>query len=73
MSRAQNLLIVFGARNMLETRDVWLPNMDKPGKQKKQVYRQIFAQLDRDARIFHAQEMAEQFARDKSVGKGVQR
>ena len=73
MSRAQNLLIVFGARNMLETRDVWLPNMDKPGKQKKQVYRQIFAQLDRGARIFDASEMAEQFVRAKSVGKGVQR
>jgi len=73
MSRAQNLLIVFGARNMLETRDVWLPNMDKPGKQKKQIYRQIFAQLDRDARIFDAQEMTEQFSRTKSVAKGVQR
>ena len=73
MSRAQNLLIVFGARNMLETRDVWLPNMDKPGKQKKQVYRQIFAKLDRDARIFDAAELSEQFSPIKSIGKGIQR
>ena len=73
MSRAQNLLIVFGARNMLETRDIWLPNMDKPGKQKKQVYRQIFAQLDREAGIFDAAEFAEQFAYTTPLGKGVQR
>lgn len=71
MSRAQNLLIIFGARNMLELRDVWLPNMDKPGKQKKQVYRQIFAQLDRDARIFDAIEMAEHFDKSNPVNKGV--
>ena len=73
MSRAQNLLIVFGARNMLETRDIWLPNMDKPGKQKKQIYRQIFAQLDREAGIFDAAEFAEQFAHTTPLGKGVQR
>ena len=57
MSRAQNLLIVFGARNMLEQRDVYLPNMDAPGTQKKQVYRNIFGYLDRAARIFPASEM----------------
>lgn len=57
MSRAQNLLIVFGARNMLEQRDVYLPNMDAPGTQKKQVYRNIFGDLDRAARIFPASEM----------------
>lgn len=71
MSRAQNLLIIFGARNMLELRDVWLPNMDKPGKQKKQVYRQIFAQLDRDARIFDAIEVAEHFDKSGLSNKGV--
>ncbi|HCE4573863.1 TPA: AAA family ATPase [Vibrio parahaemolyticus] len=57
MSRAQNLLIVFGARNMLEQRDVFLPNMDAPGTKKKQVYRNIFEYLDRAARIFPASEM----------------
>ncbi|HAS6361806.1 TPA: AAA family ATPase [Vibrio vulnificus] len=57
MSRAQNLLIVFGARNMLEQRDIYLPNMDAPGTQKKQVYRNIFGDLDRAARIFPASEM----------------
>ncbi|MBB1441335.1 hypothetical protein H5202_22470, partial [Shewanella sp. SG41-4] len=73
MSRAQNLLIIFGARNMLEARDIWLPNMDKPGKQKKQVYRQIFAQLDRNARIFDASEMSELCDEAKLKGKGVQK
>lgn len=57
VSRAQNLLIVFGARNMLEQRDVFLPNMDGPGKTKSQVYRKIFGDLDRSARIFSASEM----------------
>ncbi len=57
ISRAQNLLILFGARNMLECRDVILPNMDSQGVQKKQVYREIFAELDRAARIFPASEM----------------
>ncbi|MDN3651344.1 AAA domain-containing protein [Thalassotalea ponticola] len=71
MSRAQNLLIMFGARNMLELRDVWLPNMDKPGKQKKQVYRQFFAQLDRQASIFSAAEMTEHFDGTYLIGKGA--
>lgn len=31
MSRAQNLLMVFGARNMLEIRDIKLPRMDSAG------------------------------------------
>jgi len=57
VSRAQNLLIIFGARNMLECRDVILPNMDTLGVQKKQIYRDIFGELDRAARIYLASEM----------------
>ena len=57
MSRAQNLLIVFGARNMLELREVNLPKMDAQGTEKRLVYRDIFSELDRAARIFPASEI----------------
>lgn len=56
MSRAQNLLMVFGARNMLEMRDVILPNMDKDGSSTKKVYKDIFERLDREARVCSVKE-----------------
>lgn len=56
MSRAQNLLIVFGARNMLELRDVNLPNMDKPGTSKRKIYQDIFNRLDREGQVCTARE-----------------
>ncbi|WML88730.1 AAA domain-containing protein [Thiothrix subterranea] len=46
MSRAQNLLLVFGARNMLENREVKLPRMDRQGYDKKMVYKQMFGYLE---------------------------
>ena len=46
MSRAQNLLIIFGARNMLENREVKLPRMDKAGYDKKMVYKNMFKYLE---------------------------
>lgn len=46
MSRAQNLLLVFGARNMLENREVRLPRMDKQGYDKKMVYKNMFHYLE---------------------------
>ncbi|WP_205768675.1 DEAD/DEAH box helicase [Aggregatibacter actinomycetemcomitans] len=46
MSRAQNLLMVFGARNMLENREIKMPRMDEKGYDKKQVYRQMFNYLE---------------------------
>lgn len=49
MSRAQNLLLVFGARNMLENREVKLPRMDKQGFDKKMVYKQMFKYLEYQA------------------------
>ncbi|UIP24173.1 DEAD/DEAH box helicase [Acinetobacter towneri] len=56
MSRAQNLLMVFGARNMLEMRDVILPNMDTEGSSKKKIYQDIFNRLDREARVCSVKE-----------------
>lgn len=56
MSRAQNLLMVFGARNMLELRDVNLPNMDKPGTSKRKIYQDIFNRLDREGQVCTARE-----------------
>ena len=46
MSRAQNLLMVFGARNMLENREIKMPRMDEKGYDKKRVYRQMFKYLE---------------------------
>ncbi|WP_283121505.1 AAA domain-containing protein [Neisseria subflava] len=46
MSRAQNLLLIFGARNMLENREVKLPQMDKAGYDKKMVYKNMFKYLE---------------------------
>lgn len=46
MSRAQNLLLVFGARNMLENREIELPKMDNTLSSKEFVYRRIFNKLD---------------------------
>jgi len=59
MSRAQNLLIVFGARNMLELRDIKLPKMDSQGEEKKKIYKDIFDRLDRNARIYSARELVQ--------------
>jgi superfamily I DNA and/or RNA helicase len=56
MSRAQNLLMVFGARNMLELRDVNLPNMDQPGTSKRKIYQDIFNRLDREGQVCSARE-----------------
>ncbi|WP_205767886.1 AAA domain-containing protein [Aggregatibacter actinomycetemcomitans] len=46
MSRAQNLLMVFGARNMLENREIKMPRMGEKGYDKKRVYRQMFKYLE---------------------------
>ena len=46
MSRAQNLLMVFGARNMYNNRDVRMPAMDRKGTETRQVYRAMFDYLE---------------------------
>lgn len=56
MSRAQNLLMVFGARNMLELREVNLPNMDESGTSKRRIYQDIFNRLDREGQVCSARE-----------------
>jgi hypothetical protein len=42
---------------MFESYEVELPNMDDQGKTKRLVYKDIFQQLDRDARIKPAHQM----------------
>ncbi len=62
MSRAQNLLLVFGAKNMLENREVKLPRMDKMGYDRKMVYKNMFHYLEfrtTTGRIWSAREFAE--------------
>ncbi len=53
-SRAQELLIVFGARSMYESYNVSLPHMDREGHSTRMVYKDILAQLDREARLIPA-------------------
>jgi hypothetical protein len=53
-SRAQELLIVFGARSMYESYEVTLPYMDRDGSSTRMVYKDILDQLDRDARLIPA-------------------
>jgi hypothetical protein len=53
-SRAQELLIVFGARSMYESYEVTLPYMDREGSSTRMVYKDILNQLDRDARLIPA-------------------
>ena len=53
-SRAQELLIVFGARNMYESYDVTLPHMDSEGVTTRTVYKDILDQLDRNAQLIPA-------------------
>ncbi|QEY26361.1 AAA domain-containing protein [Neisseria zalophi] len=49
MSRAQNLLIIFGARNMLENREVKLPKMDEHKIEKTMIYKKMFNYLEYQA------------------------
>lgn len=53
-SRAQELLIIFGARTMYDSYNVTLPNMDREGNVTRMVYKDILSQLDRDARLVSA-------------------
>ena len=53
-SRAQELLVVFGARSMIESYLVELPNMDREGQTTRPVYKDILTALDRQARVIPA-------------------
>ena len=53
-SRAQELLIVFGARSMYESYEVTLPLMDREGQTTRTVYKDILDQLDGSARLIPA-------------------
>lgn len=56
-SRAQSLLIVFGARGMYESYAVELPHMDREGTECRTVYKDILDQLDRDGRLVQARQL----------------
>lgn len=57
LSRARKLLIALGARSMFESYEVDLPNMDQPGCTRRPVYRDMFQQLEREARLFEARKV----------------
>lgn len=56
-SRAQALLIVFGAKSMYASYEVDLPRMDSAGSVKRAVYKDILDQLERDARLVQARQL----------------
>ncbi|TYC51396.1 DNA helicase [Zoogloea oleivorans] len=56
-SRAQELLIVFGAKSMYSSYEVDLPRMDSAGSVKRAVYKDILDQLERDARLVPARQL----------------
>ena len=56
-SRAQELLIVFGAKSMYASYEVDLPRMDSEGSVKRTVYKDILDQLERDARLVPARQL----------------
>ncbi len=56
-SRAQALLIVFGAKSMYASYEVDLPHMDRAGSVKRTVYKDILDQLERDARLVPARQL----------------
>ena len=56
-SRAQDLLIVFGAKSMYASYEVDLPRMDGVGSVKRTVYKDILEQLERDARLVPARQL----------------
>lgn len=56
-SRAQELLIVFGAKSMYASYEVELPRMDSAGSVKRTVYKDILDQLERDARLVPARQL----------------
>lgn len=56
-SRAQALLIVFGAKSMYVSYEVDLPRMDSAGSMKRAVYKDILDQLERDARLVPARQL----------------
>ncbi|MCL6417045.1 AAA domain-containing protein [Aestuariirhabdus sp. Z084] len=56
-SRAQELLIVFGAKSMYASYEVDLPRMDSAGSVKRTVYKDILDQLEREARLVPARQL----------------
>ncbi|MFU7548186.1 hypothetical protein, partial [Pseudomonas paraeruginosa] len=56
-SRAQALLVVFGAKSMYASYEVDLPRMDSAGSMKRAVYKDILDQLERDARLVPARQL----------------
>ena len=53
-SRAQNALIIVGAKNLYEKLNVELPNMDREGITKRKVYKEILDYLYRNACVFES-------------------
>ena len=53
-SRAQNALIIVGAKELYEKLDIELPNMDREGTTKRKVYKEILEYLYKNACVFES-------------------
>lgn len=57
-SRARELLLIFGARNVFVDCDVWLPPLDRPGKAEREpVYRRMVDLLTREGRFLSSRDL----------------
>ena len=59
-SRAQELLMIFGARNMFSGLEIELPHMDQSGGVKKQIYGDIIEGLNRKSRFWKSSRVVSQ-------------
>lgn len=71
-SRARELLIIFGAREMFSDYEVKLPNLDSPGYRKRRVYSDIIVQLDSNNSMFESDSLLHP-EKDKNVLANLQK
>lgn len=69
LSRAREILMIFGARNMFRDYEVRLPNLDRPGDNKRYIYKDIIAQLSRNNAIFESDVLLSLEHDEKSINK----
>ncbi|WP_407833159.1 DEAD/DEAH box helicase [Vibrio rotiferianus] len=66
LSRARELLLVFGAKDLFAGYQVELPYLDRPGKMKRAVYRDIINKLESQAALFSSKALLDPI-KDKAV------
>lgn len=54
LSRARELLMIFGARELFSDYEVELPNLDRPGRTKRRIYHEILAKINLNGAVFES-------------------